>query len=141
MNGVELFLLGRTLMRIGENAMPSPPDGTRGSTRVVLIVLSDVLDHPDTSVGAIAERTRLPQSQVSTAVARLTQAGSVETAADPTDRRRRLIRQADTTSDRVAEVRGTGIDAALAEELGTDDPRRVAEVAETLRTLAQLLAP
>ncbi|WNV89475.1 helix-turn-helix domain-containing protein [Umezawaea sp. Da 62-37] len=141
MNGVELFLLGRTLMKIGENAMPSPPDGTRGSTRVVLIVLSDVLDHPDTSVGAIAERTRLPQSQVSTAVARLTEAGSVETASDPTDRRRRLIRRADTTSDRVAEVRGTTIDAALAGELGTDDPRRVAEVAEALRALAQLLAP
>jgi DNA-binding MarR family transcriptional regulator len=141
-NGVELFLLGRTLMKIGEDAMPPLPDGTRrqGSTRVVLIVLSDVVAHPGSAVGEIAERTGLPQSQVSTAVARLREAGSVDTEPDPADRRRLLIRQAARMSARVAEVRASGIDDAVAAALGTDDPERVAEVTAALRTLARLLA-
>jgi DNA-binding MarR family transcriptional regulator len=138
MNGVELFLLGRTLMKLGEEAMPAPPDdGVRraGSTRMVLIVLSDVLGHPGTSVGEIAERTGLPQSQVSTAVARLREAGSVETSQDPADRRRMLVRKATTTSARVATVCDTTIDAALTRALG--DPYAAEEVAATLSTLAE----
>lgn len=128
---VELFLLGRTLMKIGEEALPEPAlttsagtstsTGTgsfRGGTRAVLVVLSDIYAHDDTTVGAIASRTGLPQSQVSGAVARLKESGSIETAPDPSDGRRQLIRQAATVSDRVAEVRGAGIERALAAALG-----------------------
>jgi DNA-binding MarR family transcriptional regulator len=135
-----LFLLGRTLMKIGEAAMPVPRNGPhKGTTRLVLTVLSDVVEHPDTAIGEIASRTGLPQSQVSTAVARLKEAGSIETAPDPADRRRQLVRQARRRSKRVAEVRGTTIDAALAKALGTDDIAEVVEVVELLETLAARL--
>ncbi|MBL1104354.1 MarR family transcriptional regulator [Streptomyces sp. 5-8] len=146
MNGVELFLLGRTLMKIGEQAMPRVEAGTPGSTRSVLIVLGDLVSHPGTTVGEIAARTGLPQSQVSTAVARLEQAGSVDTEPDPADRRRRLIRPAAKPSARVAEVRSANVDDALTAALaGPDgtapDPDAVREVTQALELLARRLTP
>lgn len=138
-NGVELFLLGRTLMKIGEEAMPAPRGGPAGGTRAVLIVLSDIVGHPDSAIGEIAERTGLPQSQVSTAVARLRKTGSVVTAPDPDDRRRSLVRKADEVSERVAEVRATTIDAALAAALGGSE--HLAEVTDALDVLARHLSP
>lgn len=134
-----MFLLGRTLMKIGEEAMPEPRGGRTGGTRAVLIVLSDIVVHPDSAVGEIAARTGLPQSQVSTAVARLKETGSVVTAPDPDDRRRSLVRPATETSERVAEVRGTSIDAALEGALGGDE--HLAEVMGALETLARHLSP
>ncbi|WP_369229278.1 MarR family winged helix-turn-helix transcriptional regulator [Streptomyces sp. R21] len=144
MNGVELFLLGRALMKIGEEALPEPPGGARryaGSTRLVLVVASDIAAHPDTAVGEIAARTGLPQSQVSSAIARLKEAGSVQTAPDPVDRRRVLVRQAAEVSERVAQVRAVGIEDALAMALGSDDPQRLREVSEALDVLARNLLP
>jgi DNA-binding MarR family transcriptional regulator len=140
MNGVELFLLGRALMRIGEEAMPAPPGGAgQGSARLVLTVLSDIVGHPDSAIGEIAQRTGLPQSQVSTAVARLREAGSVETNTDPADRRRMLVRPARRTSSRVAQVRRTTIDAALTAAL--PDPADLADTLALLDTLAARLIP
>ncbi|MEU1669653.1 helix-turn-helix domain-containing protein [Streptomyces sparsogenes] len=144
MNGVELFLLGRALMKIGEDAMPEPPGGAdrhSGSTRLVLIAASDIAAHPGTTVGDIAARTGLPQSQISTAVARLKEAGSITTAPDPADRRRVLISPAAEPSARVQQVRATTIDAALAAALGTDDPGRLREVTGALEVLARHLTP
>ncbi|MFD7479082.1 MarR family winged helix-turn-helix transcriptional regulator [Streptomyces sp. NPDC059837] len=144
MNGVDLFLLGRTLMKIGETAMPEPEGGAArhgGSTRSVLIVASDLATHPDSAVGEIAARTGLPQSQVSTAVARLKEAGAVITAPDPADRRRLLVRQAPRLSGRVAEVRATTIDDALAAALGDSTPEQLAEVTAALGVLARHLSP
>ncbi|MDF3146209.1 MULTISPECIES: helix-turn-helix domain-containing protein [unclassified Streptomyces] len=143
-NGVELFLLGRALMKIGEEALPEPPGGVgryAGSTRLVLVVASDIAGHPDSAVGEIAARTGLPQSQVSAAVARLKEAGSVHTVPDPTDRRRVLVRPAGEVSERVAQVRATGIEKALAAALGSDDRQRLREVTEALNVLARNLAP
>lgn len=143
MNAVELFLLGRTLMKIGEEAMPEPAGGGRhgGSVRSVLIVASDVAGHPGSAVGEIATRTGLPQSQVSTAVARLKEAGAVVTAPDPADRRRMLVRQADEVSGRVAEVRGGSIEGALAAALGDAAPEHLQEVARALEVVARHLPP
>ncbi|MYW66489.1 MarR family transcriptional regulator [Streptomyces sp. SID8379] len=147
MTPVELFLLGRTLMKIGEESLPEPAPGSgpsgqfRGGTRAVLVVLSDVYAHDNTSVGAIAARTGLPQSQVSGAVARLKETGSVETAPDPADGRRQLIRQAAEASDRVAEVRTAGIDEALATALGGADAGRLREVTDALAVLSRHLTP
>lgn len=143
-DGVELFLLGRTLMKIGEEALPEPPGGTAryaGSARTVLIVASDIAACQDTTVGEIAARTGLPQSQVSTAVARLKEAGSVRTSPDPADRRRMLVRPNPEVSPRVAQVRAAGVDDAVAAALGSDDPRRLAEVTEALEVLARNLMP
>ncbi|MFE1322699.1 MarR family winged helix-turn-helix transcriptional regulator [Kitasatospora phosalacinea] len=145
MDGVELFLLGRALMKIGEDALPEPPGGSDrhpGSTRNTLIAASDVAAHPGTTVGEIAARTGLPQSQISTAVARLKEAGAVRTDPDPADRRRTLVRPAEHPSARVAAVRATGVDDALAAALGPDPaPERLAEVTAALDVLARHLLP
>ncbi|WP_328484158.1 MarR family winged helix-turn-helix transcriptional regulator [Streptomyces sp. NBC_00377] len=146
MNGVELFLLGRTLMKIGEQAMPPATSGSPGPARSVLVVLGDLLSHPGTTVGEIAARTGLPQSQVSTAVARLEQAGSVDTEPDPADRRRRLVHPTATPSARVAEVRAATIDDTLASLLTgpngiTPHPDTIREVIQALDLLAQRLTP
>lgn len=146
MNGVELFLLGRTLMKIGEQAMPQVKSGSPGSARSVLVVLGDLVSHPGTTVSEIAARTGLPQSQVSTAVARLEEAGSVDTEPDPADRRRRLIRPTAKPSARVAEVRAATIDDALAAALADPDgaapaPAALREVAQALELLARRLTP
>ncbi|GAA4201656.1 MarR family transcriptional regulator [Microbispora amethystogenes] len=146
MNGVDLFLLGRTLMKIGEEAMPvegiTPSRTTQAaSLRTVLVVVADLRAHPETSVGEIAARTGLPQSAVSAAVARLKEAGAVVTAPDPADRRRVVIRQAPGRSARVEAVRAAGVEGPLAAALGTDDPAQIAEVVAALTFLAGRLAP
>jgi len=142
MNGVELFLLGRTLMKLGEQAIPTeglPQYST--SNRAVLIVASDILEHPNSSVGDIAERTSFAQSKVSACVARLREGGAIETTTDPADRRRLLVRPARRISERVARIRSTPITATLEAALGTDDPPRIAEITTALETLAEHLAP
>ncbi|MEV4172292.1 MarR family transcriptional regulator [Nonomuraea sp. NPDC049709] len=142
MNGVELFLLGRTLMKIGEEAMPTEGIGEHSaSVRTVLIVVSDLRVHPDTTVGEIAARTGLPQSAVSAAIARLRTAGAVTAETDPRDRRRTIIREAPAVAERVTRVRDTPIDAALAAALGTDDPERVGRTVAALEELADQLIP
>ncbi|WP_316576232.1 MarR family winged helix-turn-helix transcriptional regulator [Nocardia canadensis] len=139
MDGVELFLLGRTLMKIGEEALPTA--GLAGGHRPVLVVTSDIVAHPDSTVGEIARRTGLPQSAVSTAVARLEEAGSITTATDPRDRRRTVIRPAERISARVAQIRASTIDAAVAAALPTADPAATAEVLQALDVLARHLRP
>ncbi|TDU69150.1 DNA-binding MarR family transcriptional regulator [Streptomyces sp. KS 21] len=145
MDGIELFLLGRALMKLGEEALPEPPGGPgqyAGSTRSVVIVAGDIAAHPDTTVGETAQRTGLPQSQVSTAVARLREAGSVHTAPDPADRRRTLVRPSPTVSDRVAAVRAAGsskVEQALAKALGSTEAARLPAVTEALELLARHL--
>ncbi|MET7605944.1 helix-turn-helix domain-containing protein [Streptomyces avermitilis] len=131
-------------MKIGEEAMPEPEGGSGrhpGTVRSVLIVVSDIAAHPDSAVGEIAARTGLPQSQVSTAVARLKETGAITTAPDPADRRRLLVRQSPDLSNRVAQVRATTIDDALAKALGADDPKRIQEVADAIAVLARHLTP
>lgn len=142
MNGVELFLLGRTLMKIGEDAMPTEglPEYTT-SVRSVLIVALDVFEHPGSSVTDITARTGFPQSHVSGAVARLREGGAIVTEPDPKDRRRTLISQSPEISARVAEVRATTIDAALSTALHTDDPKKLTKVTGLLESLAEHLTP
>jgi DNA-binding MarR family transcriptional regulator len=132
-----LVLLGRTLMKIGEEAIPTEGKQATG-VRSVLIVLLDIIEHPDSSVGEITARTGFPQSHVSASVARLREAGSVVTEVDSADRRRLLVRKAPKVSERALEVASTPIDAALGAALGTDD---VAEVVAQLEALAERLTP
>ncbi|MBB4948381.1 DNA-binding MarR family transcriptional regulator [Kitasatospora gansuensis] len=141
MNGVELFLLGRALMKIGESAIPEPPGGGQsGSTRAVLIVATDIAAHPGTTASEIVARTGIPQSQVSTAVARLREAGSITTAPDSADGRRTLIHPAAEPSPRVAEIRATTVDDALATALDGNSIQ-LREVTDALAVLARHLAP
>jgi DNA-binding MarR family transcriptional regulator len=137
---MELALLGRTLMKLGEAAIPTEGLGAYGtSEQSVIIVAADIKAHPGTPVKDIAARTGFPQSKVSACVARLREAGAVETDTDPADRRRTLIRPAGAVSARVAEVRAADIDRVLAAAL--EDPERLDEVKRALHVLAAHLDP
>ncbi|HSD02939.1 MAG TPA: MarR family winged helix-turn-helix transcriptional regulator [Gaiellales bacterium] len=130
MNALDLHLLGRRLMKIGETAMrgpdaPAVPSGLR-------LIVTDIAEHPGSPIGAIASRTGLPQSYVSTSVARLRDRGAVETAGDPTDGRRTLVRLTESIPARAARRGAASVDAALAKEAGLDDPAEVIAALESL---------
>lgn len=131
MDAFELFLVGRRLMKIAQDAMPAVgADELPASVRSVMV---DVFAHPDSSVGEIAARTGFPQSHVSASIARLREAGVLVTAVDLADRRRLLIRRSpDTRPDHPAPV-----DDAVAEALGTDE--HLQPVLAALETLARHL--
>jgi DNA-binding MarR family transcriptional regulator len=132
MNALDLYLLGRRLMKIGEGAM-RPPGAPPVPTGVRLIV-TDIAEHPGSPIGEIARRTGLPQSHVSQSVARLRERGAVETEGDPNDGRRTLVRLSASVSARAARHGAAHIDALLAEAAGLDDP------AEVVASLDALLA-
>ena len=135
--GLELFLLGRRLMKIGERAIePSHFHRMPASVRTVML---DVFENPDSSVSEITERTGFPQSHVSASVARLRDEGVLVTATDPKDRRRTLVRQAPDVPSRAAKFLKSTVDDVLAEALGVDDPEEVRETVELLERLAARL--
>jgi DNA-binding MarR family transcriptional regulator len=130
-NGLELLMLGRTLIKLGSAAMPVLGDESLpASVRSIRI---DVTLHPDSSVGEIAARTGFPQSHVSASIARLQEHGAVVTAPDPRDRRRTLVRPAPDARPGLLVVGAEPADAALLEAL--DDPRALPEVRAALQTL------
>jgi DNA-binding MarR family transcriptional regulator len=137
MNSVELYLLGRKLMKIAEDALPKPPGGIATSVRMVLI---DIGENPDSSIGEIAARTGFPQSHVSTAVARLRDFGALVTTVDEQDRRRTLVRVAPGIQQRArrAEV---PVGGAVAAALKTSDREIVDEVLSSLDTISGHLLP
>jgi DNA-binding MarR family transcriptional regulator len=139
-NGLELFLLGRVLMKIGEEAIPAA--GFHQLPASVRSVLIDVFEHPNSSIGEIAARTGFPQSHVSASVARLRAiSGVLQTTVDPRDRRRTLVRVSPEAILQAAPCISTPIDGALAAALGTDNPQEVEEVVAALELLAQRLTP
>jgi DNA-binding MarR family transcriptional regulator len=138
MNAVELYLLGRRLMKIAEEALPKPASG--GAPTSVRMVLIDVGEHPDSSVGEIATRTGFPQSHVSASIARLREFGVLETSVDPRDRRRTLTRVAPGIAKR-SQRAAVPVDSVLATALRSSDPTDVKEVIEALDELAARLMP
>jgi DNA-binding MarR family transcriptional regulator len=138
MNAVELYLLGRKLMKLAEEALPKP--GTGGPPTSVRMILIDIAEHPDSSVGEIAFRTGFPQSHVSASVARLREFGALVTSIDPRDRRRTLTRVAPGIRQR-SQRAAVPVDSALSAALGSSDPTEVEEVIEALDGLAARLMP
>lgn len=138
MNAAELYLLGRKLMKIADDALPKPPTG--GPPTSVRMILIDVAEHPDSSIGEITTRTGFPQSHVSTSVARLRELGVLTTTADPRDGRRTLAQLAPGLADR-AQRAAVPIDAALAAALDGSDPEIVEDVICALDSLAEHLIP
>jgi DNA-binding MarR family transcriptional regulator len=130
MNALDLYLLGRRLMKIGEAAM-RPPGAPPVPTGVRLIV-TDIAEHPGSPIGEIARRTGLPQSHVSQSVARLRERGAVETESDPGDGRRTLVRLSASVSARAARHGAAQIDSLLSEAAGLDDPAEVVASLEAL---------
>ncbi|GIF65033.1 hypothetical protein Ais01nite_30680 [Asanoa ishikariensis] len=142
MTPVEIILLGRTLMKIGEQALPTPEDGTPpGGERTVVIVMTDIYQNPGTTVGEVARRTGLPQSAVSGSVARLRSVGSVISEPDPRDRRRQLLGRNPNLTPRRRTVAAATVDDAVAGALGEHTPTDLATVLSALETLGEWLTP
>jgi DNA-binding MarR family transcriptional regulator len=139
-NALELFLLGRKLMKIGQEAIPARA-GFHQLPASVRSVLIDVFEHPNSPVGEISARTGFPQSHVSASVARLRERGAVVTTTDPKDRRRTLVRPSPEVPRQAAQLVSAPIDAALAAALGTQNPQEIAQVVSALETLALHLTP
>ncbi|MEV4536982.1 helix-turn-helix domain-containing protein [Asanoa sp. NPDC049518] len=143
MTPVEIILLGRTLMKIGEQALPAPEDGSPpGGERTVVIVMTDIYENPGTTVGEVARRTGLPQSAVSGSVARLRSVGSVISEPDPKDRRRQLLARNPELTPRRRTVATATVDEAVAAALGDEhSPADLAAVLAALETLGDRLTP
>jgi DNA-binding MarR family transcriptional regulator len=138
-NGLELFLLGRKLMKLGEEAIP--PSGFHQMPASVRSVLVDVYEHPGSSVSEITARTGFPQSHVSASVTRLREAGGLITATDPADRRRTVVSPNPEVRRGASSMLWEPVDAVLARAIGTGDPGQTAEAVAALELLARLLTP
>lgn len=131
---MELYLLGRKLMKLGEEALP--PTRFRQLPGSVRSVLMDIFEHPGTSVTEITARTGFPQSAVSAAVSRLREAGGVVTVTDPADRRRTLVSPNPEVRRRIPALPWVPVDEVLAQAVGPDG---AAEAVAALELLARLL--
>lgn len=109
------------------------------------MVLVDVFENPNTTIGHIVERTGFPQSHVSASVARLRESGVLVTTVDPNDKRRTLVAP---SKEHVARVRRAQrdmapIDETLREALvdihGPDGERHLHAAKAALQTLHDLL--
>jgi DNA-binding MarR family transcriptional regulator len=140
-NGPELFLLGRKLMKLGEGTIPESKRTPGGVSASVRLVMAEVAHHPGSSVSKITERTRFPQSLVSLGVARLRELGAVVTAPDPADRRRTLVRPAEGAVRRGARHGAVPVDETIAKAVGTEAQDRVPEALAALELLGQLIIP
>jgi DNA-binding MarR family transcriptional regulator len=132
-------LLGRRLMKLGEEAIP--PSGFRQMPTSVRSVLVDVYEHPGSSVSEITARTGFPQSHVSASVTRLREAGAVISGSDPADRRRTLVSPNPEVRRGVAALAWEPLEAVLGRAIGTGDPAEVAEATAALELLDRLLTP
>jgi DNA-binding MarR family transcriptional regulator len=126
------------LMKIAEEALPKPATG--GPPTSVRMILIDIAEHPDSSVGEITSRTGFPQSHVSASVARLRELGALVTSTDPHDRRRTLTRVGPGIRQRAQRAK-VPVDSVLAAALGSSDRAEVQEVIEALDGLAARLTP
>jgi DNA-binding MarR family transcriptional regulator len=139
MDALDLIVLGRQLTRIGEEAM-------RGSRAQALptgptLVLRDVLANPDSSVGEVSARTGLPQSYASESIARLRDKGIVETAPDPADGRKTLVRLSRRHARNIATKGAVSVDDVLAAALGEQDSVKLKSILTTLGELSERLRP
>lgn len=136
MNAVEVYLLGRKLMKIAERAMPSGDGALSSSVRSVLV---DVAGHPDSSISDVTARTGFPQSHVSAAVAQLRRSGAVQTRTDPQDARRTRVSVTKRVRDRARTAPPLIIDAQLEREL--DEAGDLRLTLDALATLSEQLTP
>ena len=148
MSGLELFLLGRNLMKIGEAAIRAEASfaiamraGSRKLPTSVQSVLIDIREHPNSSIGEITARTGFPQSHVSAAVARLREERAVVTVVDSSDRRRTLVGPSLEAPRTAARSDPAPVGRVLRAALATDDAADLAEVVSALETLARRLTP
>ncbi len=136
MDALDLIVLGRQLVKIGEHALRGGPSGAAPSGRA--LVLRDVFANPLSSISEIAVRTGLPQSYVSESVAALCADGVLRTSSDPNDRRRTLTTISPAHRRRVARRASVQVDNALAEQIGE---QHATVVLPLLQRLTDLVRP
>ncbi len=141
MNAVEVYLLGRKLMKIAEAAFAADPAHGGGLPTSVRMVLVDISMHPESSIGEITARTGFPQSHVSASVTRLRDEGVLGTSIDPADGRRTLVRLAPDFTERATRRPPISVDGVLAAEIPGADRDRVAQTIEALEVVADLVIP
>lgn len=139
MNALELYNLGRKLMKLGEEALP--PSGFQRLPTSVRSILVDVFAHPGSSISDITARTGFPQSHVSASVARLREHGALMTETDPADRRRTLVSPARDALSRGLRHASGSIDSTIAEVMGCEDGAEIAAVVAALELAAEKLTP
>lgn len=132
-NGIDLYRLGRQLMKLGIEALPD--SGYKALPSSYRMVLSDVFENPGSSISEITARTGFPQSHVSAAVAKLRDAGVFVTTADPIDRRRTLVRRSPKSESGARRVRAP-IEPVLQRALGKGRASEVAALVEELERIA-----
>ncbi len=145
MNGIELFRLGRRLTKVGVRSLPE--SDFKAMPHSVRMVMIDVFEHPNSTIGQIVERSGFPQSHVSASVARLREGGILTTTVDPDDGRRTLVTPVESDAKREERIRH--IDAPIVDELrselvaqwGPSGEAHVAEVLAAVETLNRLLVP
>lgn len=89
MDAACLHKLARVLRELAIDVTSDMPEGRASVTEVTIGM--DLFEHEHTTVGEIAQRTGVAQSQVSTTVAAMRGYGMLTIETDPTDRRRRRI--------------------------------------------------
>ena len=138
MNGIDLFRLGRRLIKLGVESLP--PSGREALPSSYGLVLTDVFENPDSAISEITARTGFPQSHVSAAVAKLRDRGVLVTTVDANDRRRTLVRRSPEHAA-AAERLVAPIEPALSRALGERAERELLDVITALELLARHLTP
>jgi DNA-binding MarR family transcriptional regulator len=129
-DALELILLGRTLTKLGEEAMR---DGTAAALpNGPSLVLRDVSVHPGSSISDIVNRTGLPQSYVSESVRRLRSTEVVEVKQDPRDHRRTLVTVTARYGRTVAGKNAASADGVIAAAVGKRTAPEVLQACELL---------
>jgi DNA-binding MarR family transcriptional regulator len=137
MNGLDLYLLGRKLTKLGMEAIP--PSGFHELPPSSRAVIADVFEHPGTTISEIVERTELPQSQVSSSVLRMCEFKVFTTAIDPLDRRKTMVSPASGMEKKAQKRAGDSIQPTIKKVLRDQDS--ITSVIGALEMLAAELNP
>ncbi len=132
---MQLLSLGKRLIEIGREAIDQA--GPTSLTPGEVAVIADVFRYPDCAVREIVARTGFAQSHVSASVGRLRERGLLDTAPDPADGRRTLVRLTDRARRAVHTRADRPADDVIARAVA--DPARAERVVALLDELAQLL--
>ena len=138
MDAGRLHKLARVLRDLAIDATSEAVEGRPNAAEV--LVAMDLFEHSPTTVGEIATRTGVVQSQVSTVAAALREAGVVTREADPCDRRRTLLVVPATARKAIGTDRGRrGVEEVVQAYLGDRaQPSRQEDVKQVLELLTQL---
>jgi DNA-binding MarR family transcriptional regulator len=132
-----MLQLGRKLLEIARVELTDEGDAALSVGE--LVVITDVLYHPGSTVTEITTRTGLAQSRVSTALSSLRALGAVETSPDPSDGRRMLVLPGEQVRAAVDERVRRPVDGTLRQRLNHLSDDRFTELLKAMSELHELL--